>query len=307
MYLIDCADGEVPGFRSELAGLGDSVVVVGGGGTYNAHVHTDEPDAAVAAGRRVGTPREVRVTSLDEQVAEHCLAGQARGVPAMPAPHEASTPGSLVAVAEGKGLVRLFESLGAAVVEGGPGSNPSVRDLLEAVERAPGDLVVLLPNHRNVWPAADAAAEESTKRVEVIRTRSVPQGLAAALELPPDGGAPDPEALRAAAERAGGGVIARAERAAETPAGPVTPGTWVGIDAADGEIRAAGAEVAEVAAALARRLAAEHHELATLFVGEEGDDGEAERVAEAVRASAGLEVEIQRGDQPRYPYLIGFE
>ncbi|HEX6208921.1 MAG TPA: DAK2 domain-containing protein [Actinomycetota bacterium] len=303
MFLLETADGELGSLREALRRIGDSVVVVGGGGLYNVHVHTDDPDAAVEAGRAVGEPREVRVTSLDERVARHCLAGQARG--AREAEEEQVGRLPLVAVVEGAGLEGIFRSLGATVVRGGPGNNPAVGDLVRALERTPGDLVFLLPNHPNVWPAAKAAAREAG-RAEVVRTRSASQGIAAALAYSTgDGSAPMSDAAR----RTASGRLARAERAAETPGGGVAPGDWVGIDDADGDIWAAGGDAAAVAARLVTdRLATDRHELATVYWGSEGTREGAEAVAWAIRgALADLETDVQRGDQPRYPYLIALE
>ena len=310
MYLLDGEPGRIPALRARLGEIGDSVVVVGGGGLFNTHVHTDDPDAAVAAGREVGAPHDVRVTSLDEQVAEHCLANQARATPGggTRAGEDEGGRYPLVAVVEGAGLEELFRSLGAVVVRGGPGNNPAVRDLVAAIGRAPGaGTVYVLPNHRNVWPAAEAAAREVGGRVEVVHTLSAPQGIAAALAYSPERGAGEP--MRRSVEETASARLARAEKGAETRAGTVEPGDWVAIDDADGEIWAAGDDPAKVAASLAReRLLGGRHELATVYVGRGGAPDEAEAIAEALRdARPGLEVEIQRGDQPRYPYLIGIE
>lgn len=305
MFLLEAPSEKVGSLREALGRIGDSVVVVGGGGLYNVHVHTDDADAAVEAGRTIGEPREVRVASLDERVARHCLAGQARAART----DSVSVVGrsSLVAVVEGEGLEAIFRALGAGVVRGGPGNNPPVRDLLRAIERAPGEVVYVLPNHPNVWPAAEAAAREAGRRVEVVPTRSVPQGIAAALAS-----SADDDSARSMIAAAGGiasARLARAEKAAETPGGSVVPGDWVGIDDADGEVWAVGHDPATVAAGLvADRLSADHQELVTVYRGLEGSAQGAEAVAAAIReARPGLETEIQRGDQPRYPYLIALE
>ena len=279
-------------------------MVVGGGELYQVHVHTDDPGLAVEEGIRSGGSLErIRITSLDEQVAEHCVAGDGLREIA-----DAEAPAApLVAVVEGAGLEEIFRSLGAAVVRGGPGNNPSVRDLVEAIARAQEGRVYVLPNHRNVWPAAEAAGREAGRDVEVIHTRSTPQGIAAALAFSP--GMSDGGSMRTCAEETASGRIARAEKEAGSKVGPVAAGDWVGIDDLDGEIWAAGDDAAAVATALvAERLAADHHEIATVYAGAEATDEDGDRVAEALReAFPDLEIEVRRGGQPRYPYLIGIE
>jgi uncharacterized protein len=308
MYLLDTAERQVEPLRRELAAVGDSVVVVGGGGLYNVHVHTDDPGAAVEAGVGRGRPGSIRITSLDEAVAERCLAreGRALRVPEPEAPPSAGQ--HVVAVVEGDGLTEVFRSLGVSVVAGGPGNNPSVKDLLDAVERLPEGVVFLLPNHKNVHPAATAAAAETSREVRVIPSRSVPQGLAAALAFSPEAEPPGNAArMEEAALECAWGALARAEREAETPAGRVAAGDWLGL--AGEEVRRIGDDPVALAGKLvAEGLRRDRHELVTVYVGVGGSDEEAERIAAAVlEAAPGLEVEIHRGDQPRYPYLIGVE
>ena len=302
MYLLEASDAAVSGLREALARIGDSLVVVGGGGLFNVHVHTNDTEGALAAGRAAGIPREARVEDLREQVGERCVAGQARAV------QVAEQRVGLVAVADGEGLAELFASLGAVVVPGGPGHNPSVEELVAAVHATGLPDVVVLSNHRNVVPAAERAAAASDGRgVRVIPTRSIPEGLAAAAAFNPLGEADDVVRDMAGASRAAAaGELAVAEREADTPAGPVRPGQWLGI--VDGEVAVAGEDPAEVAARLVGALRRPGHEILTLLVGAGATDDEAAAVRASVEAAAGdLEVEVHAGGQPRHPYLVGLE
>src|SRR5438105_12285246 len=128
-YLLEAEPAALGALRVDLAEVGGSIVVVGGGGLYQVHVHTDAAEDAVAAGRRAGVVRDVSTASLRDQVVA-CIGGQARGV------QVAEQACGLVAVASGDGLAEAFRSLGAVVVRGGPGENPSVGDLVAAVEAA---------------------------------------------------------------------------------------------------------------------------------------------------------------------------
>jgi len=193
------------------------------------------------------------------------------------------------------------------VVRGGPGNNPAVGDIVEAVAAAPADSVFVLPNHRNVVPAAERAAAESPKDVRVIPTRSVPEGLAAAAAFNPLQGPDENEVfVREAASGAAAAEVTRAIRDADTPAGPVRTGQWLGV--AGGTIREVGDDPAAVAAKVVATLRTEAHEILTLVVGSEATDAEARSVEAALReALPGLEVEVHDGGQPGYPFLIGLE
>ena len=152
----------------ELTKLGDSLLVVGGPGAVKVHVHTDEPGAALALATERGVIEEVDIKNMHIQTADRTQRLE----------RETGVTGA-VAVALGDGNRRLFESLGAATVEGGETMNPSTADLLEAVEALPERGVVLLPNSKNVVLAAEQAAGQSGKDVRVILTRSLQAGLGA--------------------------------------------------------------------------------------------------------------------------------
>lgn len=302
MFLLECGEAAVPGLRARLAGLGDSVVVVGGGGLYNVHLHTDEPEAALREGEAAGRPRDVRIASLDERVSEACLAEGARGVRA----GEVDEVG-VVAVVPGAGAARLLRSLGATTVLGGPGRNPAVADLVAAVRAAPARAVLLLPDHPNVVPAAERAAEEAGKEVQVVPTSSVPEGIAAAAAFRPGASLEEnARAAAAAASRVASAEVTHAVRDADSPAGRIRKGDCLGL--VGGEVVVVGRDRLRVVLELVERLARDEHEVLTLLAGAEAPEEEAERVAAALGAAhPSLEVELHRGDQPHYPYLIGLE
>jgi uncharacterized protein len=302
MYLLHGDDALVPALSDRLAAIGGSVVVVGGSGLYKVHVHTNDPDQAVEAASDAGRTQDVRVADLEGQVADRCAAGQARAVRVADRQTVA-----LVAVADGDGLARLFRSLGAVVVSGGPGESPSARALLDAIEAAPAPTVVVLPDHPAVLPAAERAARESAKEVRVVPTSSVPAGLSAAAAFNPVATLDD---VGRAMEEAAGGVAAaavtRAARDASTPAGAVAPGEWLGL--ADGGVVVIGGTPEAVAVELVSRLRRESDEILTVLSGADAMEDDVERLREALAgAFDGLEVEVHRGDQPGFPFLLGLE
>jgi len=308
MYLVECDDDAVPALRVGLGSLGDSLVVVGGGGLFNVHVHTDDPGKAVELGIEAGRPRGIRIASLDEQVAAACVAGEARSVRVAEPGHVRAEPGrlsALVAVAPGEGVAKLFRSLGATVVHGGPGADPSVEDLVEAVDRAASGAVLLLPNHESVVPAARQAADRSDNAVAVIPTRSVPEGLAAAAAFNPEA---DAEENAGRAREALDGVVtvevAVAVRDSDTPAGRVRSGQYLG--GTDGSVSVTGDDSVEVSLQVLRPLVTDEHEVLTVLAGDGLDELDGVREAFA-QAFPSLEVEVHRGGQPNYPLLIGLE
>jgi DAK2 domain fusion protein YloV len=298
-YLLEAGEESLAALRPMLEGLGGSLVVVGGGGLYNVHVHTALPDRVVEAGRGAGEVRDVTVASLQEQVA--CLAGEARAV------QVALPTCALVAVAEGEGLSRTFASLGALVLLGGPGNNPSVQDLLSAMRASNAEGVIVLPNHRNVIPAAQRAAAEVGGMARVVPAASIPAGIAAAAAFNPRASIEANEAAgREAVSLCRSGELVRAERDAETPVGPVRREDWLAF-AADDLIRVGG-EAAEAAVDIVRRLTWEGAEIVTVVVGAEASPADRDAVHEALRRSfPDVQVDLLDGGQPRYPFLIGVE
>jgi hypothetical protein len=299
-YLVEADDATVGSLRRRLGEIGDSLVVVGGGGLYSVHVHTNEPRRAVDAGSRAGRTRNVRIADLRDAVTA-CMAGQARAV------RVAEQVCAMVAVAEGEGLDRTFRSLGAVVVAGGPGNNPSVADLVAGLEAAPAEGVVVLANHPNIGPAAERAAGLSTKEARVILTASLPAGLTAAAAFNPLATLSDnAKAMEEAAAACRSGELAVAERDADTDAGPVKRGDWFGL--AEGEVVAAGGGVGPVAREVVRRLASDTAEVITLVVGADAGSDDRRSVEEVVRDSfPALQVDVVDGGQPRHPFLIGVE
>ncbi|MGH2738988.1 MAG: DAK2 domain-containing protein [Actinomycetota bacterium] len=314
-YLLESSEAEINGLRNRLDELGGSLVVVGGGGLYNIHVHTNDPDAAVEAGAEIGTTEGVSVVSLADQVAATCPAGEARGVQAgvvSPEPSEAATerrPVGILAIVPGEGNAELFRSLGAAVLPGGPGNNPSVAELVAAIEAVPADDIIVLPNHKNVLPAAKQAAglTGGGQRAHVLPTRSVHEGIAAATAFNPV--ADVSENLRRAEETARRVVaaeVATAVRDADTPAGPVRAGQVLGLS--DGLVLFVGDDARELAVELVRTLVEADHEVLTLLSGADVTEEEASTCARVLRqAFPTLEVEVHHGGQVGYPYLIGLE
>ena len=303
MYLLDADDAHVPSLKLALAGLGDSLVVVGGDGLWNVHVHTDEVGAAVEAGIAAGRPHRIRVTHFAEQIE----AARGRRTPTRKGRQ-------VVAVAAGPGLEKLFEEAGATVVVGGPGNRPSTGMILEAIRACSAQEVIVLPNDADSVRAAEAAARTAEGdpeihgdvRVAVIPTEAQVQGLAA-LAVHEPGRAFDQDVLEmtATARHARHGAVTVAAKQAMTMAGPCEPGDILGVIA--GDFAVVGSDLDTVAADVLERLLAGGGELVTI-VGGEGSDELARRTAAGVEERhPHVDVMVYDGGQQRYPLLMSVE
>ncbi len=311
MYLLEAPDETIPAFKEVWAGLGDSIVVVGGEGLWNCHIHTDEIGAAIEASLDAGRPRSIRVTDLLEEVEEERWVREGAGelgtgpseVPLGPTPVT-----GVVAVASGDGIGRIFRSLGVqGLIAGGQSMNPSIAELVEAVDALDSDQVIVLPNNGNIRPVADRVDELSAKRVWVVPTETIAEGFAALLAYDPEATGEDNAAsMETTARRVVPGEVTRAVRDSETTAGPVRTGDWLGLSR-DG-IEVVGDSVADAACALLDALVTADHELVTVIEGEGSGAADTRRITEWLRESRpGVETEVHHGGQPLYPYLFSIE
>ena len=310
MYLLEADDAAIPAFREVWAGLGDSIVVVGGDGLWSCHVHTDDIGAAIEAALDVGHPREIRVTDLTEQVEEEQWVRQAAagGLPQSAGAAEPAPRTSVVTVATGEGIRRIFSSLGVRdVVAGGQSMNPSTAEILGAVEATAGEEVVLLPNNANILPVAEQVVGLSTKPVVVVPTKGIQEGFAALLEYDPQcSSGENGQAMGAAADRVVAGEVTQAVRVAETPAGRAEPGDYLGLSR--GGVEVVATTCADALTGLVERLLEPEHEIVTLIEGVGASAADTRRVTEWLREKhPGVAVERHSGGQPLYPYLVSIE
>ena len=309
MYLLNAPDEAIEGFKNVWAGLGDSIVVVGGDGLWNCHIHTDAIGPAIEAGIEVGRPQRIRVTDLAEEVMEEWWvreAAESGKTDDLAAPQQ--VPCAVVAVSPAPGIGRIFHSLGVQeLVLGGQSMNPSTSELLEAVERAPAEQIVILPNNSNIVAVARTVDDETEKTVVVVPTTSVPEGFASLLGYDPQAIAT--ENAKVMLEIASGvdvGEVTQAVRATSTPVGEVAEGDWIGLDR-DG-VCAIGATLVEAATNLLNEIIGEDSEILSLIVGEGASDADTRAITEWVTENRpNVETEIHTGGQSHYPFFFGVE
>ena len=292
-FAVTGADLDDARYVGALEELGDSVLVVGDRTTLKVHVHTDDPETAIAVFAGAGEVSRLDVADMRAQVAqrEARLGGNGHSAPA------ART--GVLAVVSGPGMARLYESLGAHVLEGGPTLNPSTHELLAGIHSVPAEEVVVLPNSANVIMAAERAAELAEKAVRVVASRSQQAGLAAAVALTTAADADaNADAMRVAIAGVRTGAVAPAAR--DDIAGRFGVGDAVGF--VEDELVAWG-EAAPTLEAVLTALAADA-ELVTCIAGE-GAPLDADAIA--ALAPASVELELEDGGQPSYWWLLAAE
>jgi hypothetical protein len=309
MYFLEAPDETIPAFRDVWAGIGDSIVIVGGDGLWNCHIHTDDIGAAVEAALDCGRPRQIRVTDLFEQVEEERWVREAAAVPAdeeLAAALPVST--AVVAVATGDGIGRIFHSLGVQrVVAGGQSMNPSTALLLGAVESSPAEQVVILPNNKNIIPVAEQVDGLTQKTVRVVPTHGIAEGFAALLEYDPEAGLEDNAArMLEASMRVTAGEITRAVRSSTCPAGPIAEGDYLGLSRSGIEV--VSPDLADAVTGLLTKLVADEHEIVTIIEGDGSTPAITRHVTEwLAEQRPAISAEVHHGGQPLYPYLLSIE
>ena len=310
MYFLEAKDEAIPAFKDVWAGIGDSIVVVGGDGIWNCHIHTDDIGAAIEAAVDCGKPRQIRVTDLMEQVEEERWVREAGADDIVEVPPHATEPvtTAVVAVAAGDGIKRIFYSLGVqGIVAGGQSMNPSTADLLAAVEAVPADQVVILPNNKNIIPVAEQVDEHTDRTVRVVATRGIAEGFAALMGYDPEAPADDnAKEMTALSGNVLAGEVTRAVRDSTSDVGPIKEGDFLGI-ARDG-IRAVESTVAAAATRLLEALVTDDHEIVTVIEGEGATPADTRAITEWLgEHRPGVSPEVHHGGQPLYPYLLGVE
>ncbi|WP_432055567.1 DAK2 domain-containing protein [Streptomyces sp. bgisy022] len=302
IYLLEADDDAVARLRRRLDGLGDSLVVVGGDGLWNVHVHVDDAGAAVEAGVEAGRPHRIRITHFG--AADVHTTGAER--PALPErPRRA-----VVAVVPGEGLAGLYAEAGATTVLARPGEPPASGELVQAARRSGAREVVLLPNDADLRHTAAAAADQARAeglRVALIPTRSAVQGIAAlAVHEPERRFDEDVVSMTSAAGATRYAEVTIAERQSWTMAGICQAGDVLGL--IDGDVAVIGQEVAATATAVLDRMLAAGGEMVTLVLGDEAPETVAAHLEARVREGyLAVDTVVYRGGRQGALLLIGVE
>jgi len=304
MFLLNLDDSQQRAFMTAWGEIGDSIVVVGGEGLYNCHIHTNDIGAAIEAPLKLdGKPFNIRVTDLFEEMEEEHAQREA-AVASLPAVNCA-----VIAICSGDGLTELFGQMGVqGVVTGGQTMNPSTEELLDAVEHMNSQHVVILPNNKNIIPVANQVNALTSKTVHVVPTCSMPEALAALVFYDPEStSGANAAAMSDAAAAVATGEVTQAVRDTNSDAGAVRAGDWIGLVRGDGLVAIGGTMVA-ASCSLLDKLVTPGRELMTIITGDLATARATEEIVAYIAENFdGVEVEVHAGGQPLYPYLFGVE
>lgn len=302
--------------REAIDAMGDSTVVVGDEQTIKVHVHVKDPGQPISYCISLGQITDVVVENMQQQMEEIIYHPAPAVQPAIQAPSPPLPPAlslepeqiGVVAIASGSGLGDIFRSLGASyIVNGGQTNNPSTEEIFQAIDKVPTNHVVILPNNKNIFLAAEAARDLSNKEVAVIPTRTIPQGVSALMVLDRDSDLETAvETMTAAMEAVKTGEITRATRSVQLNGVDVEEGAVIGL--VDGQLRVSAADIQTVVDQVLACMELDECEIVSIYYGADISAGEAEQLGDYVQSCyPDLEVEVVAGGQAHYFYIIGAE
>jgi DAK2 domain fusion protein YloV len=297
-FLLRGKELDADSIRERMNTLGESVLVVGDETTIRVHLHTFEPGSALSYASSLGTMQQVKVENMDDQHRDFAMAQAEAPPPSV----------STVAVVSGDGLTEAFYSIGATiVVPGGETMNPSVQELLLAVEATPTGDVVILPNNPNVLLAAGQVAALTEKNVAVVQAKTIPQGIAGLLVLSQEADLQaNKEAMSDALRTVRSGEVTIAVRSMDLGGLLIEKGQAIAF--LDGVLVVAGDEMRVVVLDLISLMGTEEGGLVTVYYGAEKDAADAEEIAASVRERyPDIEVDVVAGGQPHYHYIVSVE
>ncbi|MEJ1306851.1 DAK2 domain-containing protein [Latilactobacillus sakei] len=290
-------------FRNHLNGIGDSLLVVADDEVVKVHVHTEHPGTVMAYGQHFGSLMKIKVDNMRLQH-DTIVENDQQATPVQAEPVDTG----IIAISAGAGVAELFRSLGATyILSGGQTMNPSTQDILDAIQATNAKKVILLPNNKNIFLAAEQAAEVAEIPVEIVQSRTIAQGMTALLSFDPSAELQANQvAMTEALDTVISGQVTQAIRDTTLDGLEIKKDDYMGI--IDGKIKVSTADRQTAAIEMVQTMLDEDSEIVTIIVGEDGDMTEAEAISDAIMAQDDeLEVEIHEGDQPVYPYLISVE
>lgn len=308
------SDEEVAAYKAFLTSIGDSIVVVADDEIVKTHVHTNDPGLAIQEALKHGSLSKIKIDNMREEHQER-LIKDAQKVAAEQAQAEAeAVPAELremgfISVSAGAGLSEIFSGLGVdVIIEGGQTMNPSTDDILHAIEKVPAKNIFVLPNNKNIILAANQAAQLSEeKKIYVVPTKTIPQGISALVNFIPEQSAEE-NAARMTEELCNvkSGQITYAVRDTVIDDKEIKENDYMGIG--DDGILAVGADMEQTLLEMVEKLVDEESGIISLYYGEDVSEEDAQRLADQLQEKyEDLEVEVNDGGQPIYYYILSVE
>ncbi|WP_096189171.1 DAK2 domain-containing protein [Evansella halocellulosilytica] len=295
-------------FRKSLSEYGDSLLVVSDEDLLKVHIHAEYPGNVLTEAQKFGSLVNVKIENMREQHTS-ILEQEGIEVPASGQSIEVEkTEYGIITVAMGDGIAKLFKGLGAKVViEGGQTMNPSTEDFVKAINESNADKLILLPNNSNIVMAAEQAAEVADRKVVIVPSKSVPQGLAALLAYNPTDGLDENKAeMTEALNTVKTGEVTYAVRDTSINGVEINKGDYMGIFGKN--IVTTGSSVQKVAQDLLNKMIDDNSEIVTIIRGEDRSEQEADELVDFIENEhEDVEVEVHEGNQPLYSYIISVE
>lgn len=291
-------------FQGYLSGIGDSLLVVNDDEIVKVHIHTEDPGLVMQEGLKYGSLVKVKVDNMRNQ---HDEVLEKTASEAVQEPQEPKDYG-VIAVVAGEGLADIFKAQGADyIISGGQTMNPSTEDIVKAIDDVNAKHVIILPNNKNIFMAAQSAADVVDIPVAVVETRTVPQGLTSLLAFDPSKTlAENATAMSASLTDVVSGSVTLAVRDTTIDGLEIHENDVLGM--IDGKIVASTPDMKTTLSTTFAKMLDEDSEIVTIYVGTEGDQDLAAKIAQELEDNhEDLEVEIHQGDQPVYPYLMSVE
>jgi DAK2 domain fusion protein YloV len=289
----------IANLRTALDGLGESLIVVGDVSDIRVHIHTHDPEKVTKLASTFGNLFDINIRNMDEQHQDFLLMQRGR---------TSSLPAAVVAVVNGDGLVNVFADLGvAAIVPGGPTMNPSTTDILRTVEDVPSENIILLPNNKNIIPAALLVRQLTKKNLKVIPTKTIPQGISALVSfVPEDDFETNVLKMSEAIDTVRTIEIARATRATRVNNLDIKKGQFIGLF--DGELLAAGDRPDDVIFQLLARTDLSLSNIMTIYYGKDASEADANRISDAIdQRYPEVDIGVVKSGQPNYYYIVSVE
>lgn len=295
-------------FRGYLAEIGDSLLVIADDEVVKVHVHTEHPGMVLSYGQKFGSLIKVKVDNMRLQHETILEKDEEEEREEEISENEISGDYGIIAIASGEGVAEIFKNLGATyVLSGGQTMNPSTQDIVDAISKTKKDKVIILPNNKNIFLAADQAAEVCDVDAVVVPSKTIAQGMAAMLGFSKEADLEEnKEAMTDELDTVISGQVTIAVRDTTIEGREIKKDDYMGI--VDGNIVVTNPDRKEAAIEMVKAMLDEDSEVVTIIYGEDGNKEEAEAIETAVsELDEDLEIEIHEGNQPVYPYLISVE
>ena len=295
-------------FRGYLSEIGNSLLVIADDEVVKVHVHTEQPGKVLSYGQKFGSLIKVKVDNMrlqHETILEQDKEAEEEQQAEI---NQIAGDYGIIAVASGDGLAQLFHSVGVTqIIQGGQTMNPSTKDIVDAINATGKDKVIVLPNNKNIFLAAEQAADVADANVKVVHTRSITQGLSAMINFNKEADIDENVvAMEEALDDVISGQVTVAVRDTTIDGQEIKKDNYMGI--VDGSIKVTDPDRKKATLEMVKAMLDDDSEVITIIYGADADQTEAQAIADEIQSwDEDYEIEIHEGDQPVYPYLISVE